>query len=292
MKTSIYLNKEFQDDNVYGEVSLMDTSEFLGMPVVQKSSKVVISNGQAVNFCSPSYGLLKNNDFFGKMEHELIDEGIQYKRRSFNHNESRFYVDYILDDDSKVLTINNTTSRGIDDTIVPMIRLTNSYDSSLKTAGYIGFFRKVCNNGLHMASTQLEFNVKHTKGNMELFIPNIEAIVKRFLDNEMYTIKEKIDKMKEHFINEKDLHNHIQQVVETTKAFRYDKSDKNTAPSLNSELVHGIILRDAESTNVEPNAWLLYSGFNELIHGKLQKNFTDQKALDTNVFNAVTEMVL
>lgn len=65
--------------------------------------KVIISNNRVVHACSPSYGLLPNQDFFGKMEEELVLEGLQFKTRSFNHNDSRFSVDYILNDESKSL---------------------------------------------------------------------------------------------------------------------------------------------------------------------------------------------
>jgi hypothetical protein len=291
-RETVFLNKEFQNDNVYGDVIAVPTSDYFGgMPVAKKMSQTIISNGTVVHTGSPTYGLLPNKDFFGRMEHELIEQNINYKQRSFNLEESRFYVDYILDDESKIITINGNTQAGVDDTIVPMIRLTNSYDGTLKKAGYLGFFRKVCHNGMHMTHTQIEFSIKATKGNMQSFVPKIDDIVKRFLDNEMYSIKDKIDKMKVCFIDEKKIFDWIKDLNEQDKVFRFDKSDKNDAPSLNSELVHDIVIRDAIATGTEPNAWLVYSAFNELIHGKLQKNFTDQKALDTKVFNTINQMV-
>lgn len=290
MKQTIYLNKELQTDNVYGDVKIVPTAELLGMPVNKKLAQTIISNEKVVHTCSDSYGLLSNKDFFGKMEHELIEQNIGYKTRSFNHDDSRFYVDYILDDESKIITIKDAQS-GIDDTIVPMIRLTNSYDGTLKKAGYLGFFRKVCNNGMHMTHTQIEFSIKATKGNMNTFVPKIDDIVKRFLENEMYGIKDKIDTMKVHLIDEKQIFKWVEDLAKEEKVFRFDISDENPNPSLNSKLVHDIVIRDAVATNSEPNAWLVYSAFNEFIHGKLQKNFVDQKKLDTNVFNNVSRLV-
>ena len=288
---SAYLNKALQNDNVYGEVNLVPTTELLGMPVASKMAQTVISNGTAVHQCSDGYGLLKNNDFFGKMEHELIEESINYKTRSFNINDSRFYVDYILDDDSKTVLINNNSQKGIDDTIVPMIRLTNSYDGSTKTAGYLGFFRKVCNNGLHMAHTQIEFSIKHTKGNLDVFIPRIDELVQKFMNNEMYTITDKIQKLKTCFIGKDEIYDWIKDLTEHDRVFKFEKSEKNPEPSKNAEIVHNIVLRDALATNVDPNAWLVYSAYNELIHGKLQKSFKDQKSLDRYVFDRTVELV-
>lgn len=290
MKNTVYLNNESQNDNVYGDVAIVKTEELLGMPVSQKMAQTIISNGKGVHTCSPSYGLLPNKDFFGKMEHELIEQNIGYKTRSFNLDESRFYVDYILDDESKVITIKDAKT-GVDDTIVPMIRLTNSYDGTLKKAGYLGFFRKVCHNGMHMTHSQIEFSIKATKGNMGSFVPKIDDIVKRFLENEMYGIKDKIDIMKVHFIDEKQIFQWIDDLATQEKVFRFDISDDNKNPSLNSKLVHDIVIRDANATDTEPNAWLLYSAFNEVIHGKMKKPFTDQKMLDTKVFNNVSQLV-
>ena len=158
MAERIFLNRKDQNDNIFGSVEMVDTKDFFGgREIASKMDKVIISNNRVVHACSPSYGLLTNQDFFGKMEEELELEGLQFKTRSFNHNDSRFSVDYILDDDSKIITVNDQRNNGIDDTIVPMIRLTNSYDGSLKTAGYLGFFRKICHNGMHLTTTQLEF---------------------------------------------------------------------------------------------------------------------------------------
>ena len=310
MAERIFLNRENQNDNVFGSVEMVDTKDFFGgIEVASKMDKVIISNNRVVNACSSSYGLLTNQDFFGKMEEELELEGLQFKTRSFNHNDSRFSVDYILDDDSKIITVNDQKNNGIDDTIVPMIRLTNSYDGSLKTAGYLGFFRKICHNGLHMTTTQLEFKVKHTKGKMKLFIPNIEQLVQSFLSNEMFSIQDKIQKMQTHFIDEKHIENWIKELAKQERVW-IDNSEENYLKRLqkaeqsgkdiskvspakdspNIETVKSILIRDAETTGVEPNAWLLYSAFNEFIHSNTSQVFTNQKELDTRVFNSVAEI--
>ena len=310
MAERIFLNREDQNDNVFGTVEMFDTKEFFGgREVASKLDKVIISNNKVVHTCSPSYGLLANQDFFGKMEEELVLEGLNFKTRSFNHNDSRFSVDYILNDESKIITVNDQRNNGIDDMIVPMIRLTNSYDGSLKTAGYLGFFRKICHNGMHMTTTQLEFKVKHTKGKMNLFIPNIEQLVQRFLSNEMFFIQDKIQKMKTHFIDEKQIESWIKELAKQDRVWA-DNSEENylmrlrkaeesgkdiskVAPakeSPNVEIVKNILIRDAESTGVEPNAWLLYSAFNEFIHSNTSQVFTNQKELDTRVFNSVAEI--
>ena len=310
MAERVYLNREIQNDDVFGSVEMFDTKDFFGgREIASKMDKVIISNNKVVNTCSSSYALLDNQDFFGRMEEELALEGLKYQTRSFNHNDSRFSVDYILNDESKLITVNDQKNNGIDDTIVPMIRLTNSYDGSLKTAGYLGFFRKICHNGMHMTTTQLEFKVKHTKGKMNLFIPNIEQLVQRFLSNEMFFIQDKIQKMKTHFIDEKQIESWIKELAKQDRVW-VDNSEENylmrlreaeesgedlskvipAKQSQNIEIVKNILIRDAETTGVEPNAWLLYSAFNEFIHSSTSQVFAKQKELDTRVFNSVAEI--
>lgn len=311
MRNAIYLNRKNQNDNIYTDVKMEKTADYFGgKEVASKATNVILSNNKVVHFCSDTYGLLTNQEFFGKMERELIDEGIGYEMRSFNHNDSRFSVDFVLKDDSKVIVVNDQKNSGVDDTLVPMLRLTNSYDGSTKTAGHLGFFRKVCHNGLHMAETQLEFKVRHTKGNMELFIPNIEALVRRFLDNEFYSINEKIKRMKAHIIDENQIEQWIKDLAKQERVWvdngekryleRLDKATKEgkdlskvvgASESPNVGIVRDILLRDANNTGVEPNAWLVYSAFNEFIHSFEGRVFEKNKDVDTRVFNSVSELV-
>lgn len=297
MKNRVYLNRELQDDNLFAPVEIVPTKDLVGYPTASKIAQTVISNGKAVATCSPTYGLLTNVEFFGRMEHELIEEGIQYSRRAFNHNDARFYTDYVLNDDSKVITVLDSKNNGIDDTIVPMIRLTNSYDGSVKSAGYLGFFRKICENGMHMTHTQIEFSVRHTKGNMEVFIPKIGDLVKKFMDNEMFSITDKIQKMKTHFIDERKLEEWIKQLALEERVFvptnvsRAKGKEGVETESINAKLVKDIIIRDSLVTNTEPNAWLVYSAFNEFIHSTASKVFIDQKKMDVAVFENVSQLV-
>lgn len=290
----MYLNRELskQQDNIYVPVTIKPLEEITGMPTTSRFSQAVIADGNIVNVVSPRYALLDNRDFFGKVEHQLIEEGIEYKQRTYNRNNGSFSVDYVLDDPSKVVTLKKGVQAGIDDTIVPMLRFTNSYDGTVKTSGHLGFFRKICNNGLHITQCEIDFTLKHTKNNMAMFIPSIDDLVKRFMDNEMYSITNKIDVMQSKlFYDTDELKDFVKQVADETGVFQYQISDENPLPSLNARTVLDIINREAEDLKAEQSAWLVYNGFNELIHGKLKKNFTQQRDLDQKVFDTVFELV-
>lgn len=290
---SVYLNKENQNDNVYVEVESRLTKDIFGGEVNNNISQAIVSNGKLVQTCSPRYHILNNKDFFGRMEHQLIDEGIGYKMRSYNINDSKFYVDFILDDESKKVHLHNNSIKGVDDNVVPMIRLTNSYDGSMKTAGYLGYYRKVCNNGLHVSHMEIDFSVKHTRNKIELFMPNIDEILGRFMQNENYSIVNKMETLQARIIDPKNIQNWIQALNEQDRVFSATKEKDNELIILPmAQLVEDIVIRDANATSVEPNAWLLYSAFNEVIHSQLQTNsYTNQKKLDNKAFNGLVELV-
>ena len=293
-RETIFLNKELQNDKVFVEVSNVSTSERMGgIEVLNNISRSIISNDKLVQTCSPSYHIVDNKDFFGRMEHQLIEEGIGYKMRSHNLGDAKFYVDFILDDDSKRVVLHKNDLKGVDDTIVPMIRLTNSYDGKLKTAGHLGFFRKVCNNGMHIAHTELQFSVKHTKNKVELFMPNIDEILRKFIDNESYSIIDKVQRMKERVIDERHLMNWIRELAEQEKIFTPSQELKTKEIKIlpMAQLVEDIVIRDANATSTEPNAFLLYSAFNEVIHGKIQKGFKDQKTMDMRAFEGIDNLI-
>ena len=293
-RETIYLNRESQNDNVYVKVENKSTSELLGgMEVGNNISRSIISNNKLVQTCSPQYHIVDNKDFFGRMEHQLIEEGIGYKMRTHNLGDAKFYVDYILDDESKRVVLHKNDLKGVDDTIVPMIRLTNSYDGKLKTAGHLGFFRKVCHNGMHITQTELQFSVKHTKNKVELFMPNIDEILRKFVENESFSIIDKIEQMKHRLIDERRIMNWVTELAQEEKLFTPTQGLKSGEIKVlpMAQLVEDIVIRDANVTSTEPNAFLLYSAFNEVIHGKIQKSFRDQKSMDGRVFEGINNLI-
>lgn len=170
-----------------------------------------------------------------------------------------------------------------------MLRFKNSYDGSEKTSGHFGFYREVCSNGLHVSQAEIEFSIKHSKNNTHLIMPRLSDLFNKFLDNEFYTIIKKFDKMKEFKII--DTHEFIKAILDKTKLFRYECSDKNSDPSKKSHEVIEIINYEALLLNEEPNLWLGYNAFNSVLHNILKKSFGEQERLDKKLFDEVYEMV-
>ena len=278
-----FKGQPMQQDNVFVSSEICDLAELLKMPVRKGMEKAIFSDGQLVNVVSDVYGHLPNEKFFLVVEEKLIEADVQYDVRSINRGNRSFAVDYILNDDRYNIVVANGK-----DIIKPMLRFVNSYDGSCKTSGSFGYFRQVCTNGLHVAETKMSFAVKHKGSICEFVLPEIDMLVSEFINNEYYTLKPKAEFLSGTIIS--DVQKFIKDLCKETAIFKYEKSDKNPEPSLNAEIVADSILAEARYLDVEPNMWLGYNAFNEILHTKFVKSFEVQKTLDSKVFESIYAM--
>lgn len=284
MNTSInFKGQPMQNDDVIVPTELVNFSELVNMPTRKGMDKALISNGKLVNVVSEQYGHLPNEQFFLVVEEKLIEADVQYMTRSINRDDRSFAVDYILNDERYIIDVANGK-----DIIKPMLRFVNSYDGSCKTSGNFGYFRQVCTNGLHVAETKLSFSVKHKGSICDFVLPEIQHLVNQFMSNEYYTLREKAQSLSSNVIS--DVQKFVKKVCEETAIFKFEKSDKNPEASLNATIVADTILAEAKYLGVEPNMWLGYNAFNEILHTKFQKSFDLQKTLDGKVFDSVMAM--
>tara|TARA_B100000378_G_scaffold114333_1_gene91753 strand:+ start:2373 stop:3209 length:837 start_codon:yes stop_codon:yes gene_type:complete len=242
----------------------------------------IISNGKIVNVVSNSYGHIPNELFFRRAEEMLTDAQLNYQKRTINRDDRSFITDFIIDDNSQFSVKNEK------DLILPMLRFKNSYDGSEKTSGHFGFYRQVCSNGLHVSQVEIEFAIKHSKNNTDLIMPRLNNLFDKFVDNEFYAITKKFDRMREFKII--DTKEFVKAILDRTKLFRYECSDKNNDPSKKSREILEILDNEALLLNDEPNLWIGYNAFNQMLHNTLKKSFSQQERLDKKLFDAVYEM--
>jgi len=278
----IFLTKELRQDNVFVKSKLADLSVLTEMTTRKGLEKALISENQIVNIVSNSYGHLPNEKFFYEVETKLISEGIECQTRSINRENRSFAVDYILSDESLHIKIKNGM-----DKLRPMLRFVNSYDGSCRTAGYFGFFRELCKNGLHVAHSNIGFSVKHKGDMVEVVVPEIKLMVEKFMDNEFYSLHRKFEVLAERPIN--DLKDFVKVTAEKFKLFQYECSAKNPEPSLNARMVLDIIDRESRLLQGKPTHWIGYNAFNAVLHDKLKKSFEAQKKLDSQIFEYLLE---
>lgn len=277
----MYLSK-LQQDEIFVFSEMKSLKNLTGMQSRRGLENAIISNGKIVNVVSNSYGHIPNELFFKKAEQMLIDAHLKYHKRTINRLDRSFITDFIIEDDNQFSVKNDN------DLILPMLRFKNSYDGSEKTSGHFGFYRKVCDNGLHVAESEIAFSIKHSKNNIDLIMPRLNLLFDKFLDNEFYSIVRKFDKMKE--IKIIDTKAFVRDILEKTKLFRYECSDKNDDPSKKSREVIKILDNEAILLNEAPNLWLGYNAFNSVLHGTLKKSFSQQEKIDKKLFQEIYEL--
>jgi hypothetical protein len=267
-------------DDVFVTNEVVQMQDLVGMPTRKGLEQGIISNGKLVNVVSKSYGHLPNETFFLEAERKLIDADIYYKSRSINRDDRSFAVDYVLADDRYKIEV-----KGDKDILFPMLRFTNSYDGSNKTSGSFGMYRKVCDNGLCIAQTEIGFSVKHTGAIAEIVLPKLDELVANFMDNEFFSLKKKFDILAESRVL--NVEKYVQDVNKKLSLIKYEASDKNPAPSLNARFILDVVNRETKELGVKPNKWIVYNAFNELLHNKLQKTFDQQKTIDERLFDVI-----
>ncbi|RYH75892.1 DUF932 domain-containing protein [Flavobacteriaceae bacterium 144Ye] len=274
--------QNLQQDNIFVPSEMKSLKTLTQMESRRGLENVIISNGKIVNVVSNSYGHIPNQLFFKKAEEMLTDAQLNFHKRTINKNDRSFITDFIIDDKSQ-FTVKNDK-----DLILPMLRFKNSYDGSEKTSGHFGFYREICSNGLHVSKAEIEFSIKHSKNNTHLIMPRLNNLFDKFLDNEFYTITKKFDRMKEFKII--DTQEFVKAILDKTKLFRYECSDKNSDPSKKSREVLEILDNEAVLLDEAPNLWIGYNAFNQMLHNTLKKSFSQQERLDKKLFDAVYEM--
>ena len=277
----MYLSN-LQQDEIYVSSEMKSLKSLTQIESRRGLENAIISNGKIVNVVSNSYGHVPNELFFKRAEQMLTDENINYHKRSINRDDRSFIIDFIIEDKNQFELKNK------EDLILPMLRFKNSYDGSEKTSGHFGFYRKVCSNGLHVSQAEIEFSIKHSKNNTDLIMPRLNGLFDKFLNNEFYTIVKKFEKMKDFKII--DIKEFVKAILDKTKLFRYECSDKNENPSKKSREVLETLNYEALLLNEEPNLWLGYNAFNSILHSTLKKTFSQQEKWDKKLFNEIYEM--
>jgi len=279
-----YFNRPLRNDNIFINSAIVNADFITPYPTRRGLEKVILSENQIVNFVSKNYAHLPNEDFFYKVEEMLVLSDIKYKTRSINKENRSFCVEYILEDERYQIDVKNSK-----DIIKPMLRFTNSYDGSCKTSGSIGFYREVCQNGLHIAKIKAGFSVRHTGDIKGIVLPKIGNVVIEFMNNEFFEIRRKYEALAD--FKEIDPKQLVKKIADETKLFKFECSDENPEPSKNARFILDTIEKEQKYLNEDANLWLVYNAFNELIHTQMKKNFTTQENYDKAVFNKVLELV-
>lgn len=280
MRSSKMLGK--RQDNVFVDAKLESLELLTGHKCISSKKQVVISEGEIVNVVSDNYGFLPNEMFFTQIEEKLINSDIEFQVSAINNKNRSFKVDYILNDDY-------ATSIGSEnDKIVPLMSFVNSYDGSNKTSGTFGLYRQVCSNGLMVADTEVGFSYKHTGNQLKIVMPEIDKLIETFTKTEYFELQNKFKVMANKKIS--NVEAFVQRVCKSTKLFNFETTGKEPEITAKAKEVMSIISREMSTLSVEPNMWLGYNAFNEIIHAGNVANFGKTNDKDSKVFDTIFQM--
>jgi len=274
------LQAGLKNDNLYVENRIVKASEVCSIPTRSGYEQAIISGGEVVNWVGKNYGHLPNLHFFGEMESRLLGADINVLTRSFNRKNRSFSADYILADDSFHIDMKVGKKSDI---VRPMISLANGYDGSTKIQGRFGFYRVVCQNGLHVLTSEIGFSTRHTGNIMTVVVPQIDTLIQKFMNNEFYELKRKFQVLAETPIE--NLKDYVRLTCADLGIFKFEKSEENEEASSNACLVMETITKECRSLDVKPSLWHGYNGFNSVLHNKLRKGFNASFDLDAKLFD-------
>lgn len=239
----------------------------------QQSNVVIVKTpkgDKVVNYCSPSYHLVPNQDIIEPILEAL--EGYDLDFISSSRNDSRFTLD--------VLIKGIDTEIGNKDKVIPRLRLYNSYDGRLKYQYHMGFFRLICSNGLIIPAKGFEdknisMKLRHT--------PSLEKHVQKELVVDMvesFKSNLKLFTVPFNNLNQQKVGNveeRVRQVIEATK-FPVRREE---------DVVERIMIEVAELKKPLLTDWMVYSGFNynlnhntEIKTDSFKKEAIDQQVLE------------
>lgn len=194
-----------------------------------------------VNFCSEDYQLVRNEDvvtpFITEMQ-KFWEIDTQVKQNGW----SQFFVDVILKSQAhKVIKVGE---------IFPKVRMINSYDGRIRYHFDMGFWRKVCSNGLTVPlDGGVSIKKLHTPGITQVtefsavlqmvteFIKKADDLVELYKELTDQVLRSPIDRVKE--------------VIEETKF-----------PSSLEEDVMKRLEYEANLMATPINDWMVYNAFN------------------------------
>jgi hypothetical protein len=227
-------------------------------------------SGKVLNYCSPRFNLLKNQDVFPVIEKYLDDAKCGYiKAYSMNGYGTSFHAKYIIK------TVNGTDvgiSVGADaDVIYPSVDVDNSY-SGLKQAMFaFGYFRMICSNGMVIPvegqeDKNLQIKGKHTE-KLSLSFGQLIQKLNGFLSMQG-TFKKRFEVLCDTAV--KNYGDRVEEVLNATKV---------SATQLQTESILNTITKETKELGYKtPNEWIVYNAINAHIYKAVSSTGKTKKA--------------
>jgi hypothetical protein len=259
----------------------------------QEYSKVVVGivDGEEMdlNYCSPRYELVSNEEIFPKVEEIFEQSKIKYSVQYSHTQNARFYGNFVIEDPKFAYKM-----EGTNDVIKFIWNFQHSYNGLTKYKGIAGFYRLVCTNGLVVPIEEMkEYNLcvqgKHTASILNS-LKDFSSILVDVTDN-LETVKtaitDKYEKLGGVWVPKPE--DRIKEVLQATKIAMIENAKFNTLEDINRR-----VMSEANQTGLgyggKVNNWLIYNGINQYLNDDNLNIASPEKRRDKD--SAVLEYML
>lgn len=232
----------------------------------QEYSKVVTGtiDGEEIdlNYCSPRYELVPNNEIFPVVRQILVQNKIQFTEKYYHLNNARFYAEYVIEDQRFAYQIPGSNG----DVVKPMLRVQHSYNGLTKYMIAFGYYRLICANGLVIPVKEMEnYNLFVTGKHTQVIKSSLEKLnytLTYFAENAAQitnAITASYDQLAGNVV--KNVDDRVKEVLNAAKITVKENSKFNTL-----DYIKGKITSEIDLYGGVTNDWLVYNAINQYIN--------------------------
>ena len=213
---------------------------------------------QVLGVNSPNYKVCQNKDLFHSVETALIDtlgyEPDKVSMKSWMKNNGQSIIQHYDLTDS-VTDITETEG----DSLIPRIRVTNSYDGSLPVSVTIDTLRLLCKNGMVGFKPISEFTLRHMGNDFD----SMQDIIYSRIESGLNMAKERMDNYKNWATSRLDIRKEDFIMIGSKALDKWVDDEQKTH---RAEAIWELIEKEQRIYDThDPTIWNLYNGLTEYI---------------------------
>lgn len=226
---------------------------------------------QVLGVNSPNYKVCQNKDLFYSVETALIEtlgyEPDKVSMKSWMKNNGQSIIQHYDLTDS-VTDITETEG----DSLIPRIRVTNSYDGTLPVSVRIDTLRLLCKNGMVGFKPISEFTLRHMGNNFD----EMQDIIYSRIESGLNMAKERMDNYKQWATTRLEVHK--EDFIKVGSKI-LDKWVDNEQKTHRAEAIWELIEREQRIYDThDPTVWNLYNGLTEYITYGMDGHNTERES--------------
>ncbi len=225
-----------------------------------------------LNFTGSQYQLTSNEELVMPIHEKLEDVfgSNGFTTQCYNEDNRRFNIQFILNERDLKLADK--------DSLKTMIEVQNSYDGTIMQSIGISYWRQICSNGMMGWKRDTMIARRHSVKELQ---EQFDVVMKK-LDNIDVQLR-KFQTLTDRTVTRKELDGIMERIRE--------QKNREAFPKRIIEEVPAKIYQEAHALDREPNAWLVYNGFNYFLNHdeRINAGMDTIEAIDRRVLTTIHE---